>query len=157
MNTPDDPRLAYYAERQVAPQWRGFLAALAGELFENVGAEASRGFLRQTGERMARAAPLPAVQTLGQLSQAANARLAELDWGLVGFQDEGQAVIIRHEAGPWRIAEDADSPWPAAFAAVLEGLYTGWLRDLGAGQGLAAQLDLDASDQAVVMRFGKAA
>lgn len=155
MNTPDDPRLAYYAERQVAPQWRGFLAALAGELFENVGAEVSRGFLRQTGERLARAAPLPAAATLGELSRLANARLAEMDWGLVGFQDQGQTVVIRHEAGPWRIAEDPQGPWPAAFAAVLEGLYTGWLRDQGAGQSLTARLDLEASEDAIVLRYGK--
>jgi hypothetical protein len=155
MNTPDDPRLAYYAERQVAPQWRGFLAALAGELFENVGAEASRGFLRQTGERMARAQPLPPATTLGELGRAANARLAELDWGLVSFQDQGHSLIIRHEAGPWRIAEDAEGPWPAAFAAVLEGLYSGWLRGQGAGPRLAARLDLEASEDAVVLTYAK--
>ncbi len=156
MQTPDDPRLAYYAERQVAPQWRGFLAALAGELFENVGAEASRGFLRQTGERMARTAPLPPTETLGQLHEAANTRLAELDWGLVAFEDKGQTLVIRHEAGPWRIAEDAEGLWPAAFAAMLEGLYTGWLRDQGAGPSLSARLDLEASETSVVLRFGRA-
>ncbi|WP_374347924.1 cellulose biosynthesis protein BcsD [Phenylobacterium sp.] len=155
MQTPDDPRLAYYAERQVAPQWRGFLAALAGELFENVGAEASRGFLRQMGERMARAAPLPPAETLGDLSRLTNARLAEMDWGLAAFEDHGQALVIRHEAGPWRIAEDAEGPWPAAFAAVLEGLYSGWLRHQGAGASLAARLDLEASEDAVVLSFGR--
>lgn len=156
MTSPDDPRLAYYAERQVAPQWRGFLAALAGELFENVGAEASRGFLRQTGARMARIAPLPPARTLGELAAAANGRLADLDWGLVSFLDQGEALVIRHEAGPWRLPEDPEGPWPAAFAAVLEGLYSAWLRSQGAGERLSARLDLEASDDAVVLRFGKA-
>lgn len=155
MQTPDDPRLAYYAERQVAPQWRGFLAALAGELFENVGADASRGFLRQTGERMARTAPLPPAETLGDLTRVTNARLAEMDWGLVAFEDRGHALVIRHEAGPWRIAEDAEGLWPAAFAAVLEGLYTSWLRDQGAGPRLSARLDLEASEKAVVLSFAQ--
>ena len=155
MTQPDDPRLAYYAERQVAPQWRGFLAALAGELFENVGVEASRGFLRQTGARMAAAAPLPSAETLEALAALANHRLGELDWGIVALEDQGGALQIRHEAGPWRIPEGGGGAWPAAFAAVLEGLYTGWLRAQGAGEALAARLDLEASHDAVVLRFGR--
>ena len=43
----------------------------------------------------------------------------------------------------------------AAFAAVLEGLYSGWLRHQGAGASLAARLDLEASEDAVVLSFGR--
>ena len=104
---------------------------------------------------MARAAPLPPAETLGDLARVANARLAEMDWGLAVFEDRGQALVIRHEAGPWRIAEDAEGPWPAAFAAVLEGLYSGWLRRQGAGPSLAARLDMEASEEAVVLSFAQ--
>lgn len=157
MTISSETVLAYYADRQVAPQWRGFLAALAVELFENVGPEPARGFLRQTGLRLAGDSPLPTSATLEDLQAAANQALAQMDWGMVSLRDIGTAVEIRHEAGPWRIREDRVGAWPAAFAALLEGLYTGWMRGQGAGETLVARLDLDASENEVVLRFARAA
>jgi hypothetical protein len=157
MTQSNNPVISYYAERQVSPQWRGTLAAMAAELFENVGVEPARGFLRQTGLRLAQGSPLAATETLEGFQTAANQALAAMDWGLVSLSDAGDAVVIRHEAGPWRIAEDAAGAWPAAFAALLEGLYTGWLRAQGAGESLAARIDLSASDEAVVLRFAQGA
>ncbi|WP_304170131.1 cellulose biosynthesis protein BcsD [Phenylobacterium aquaticum] len=157
MTQSNDTVISYYADRQVSAQWRGTLAAIAAELFENVGVEPARGFLRQTGLRLAASSPLGTTETLEGFQVAANQALAAMDWGLVALSDAGEAVMIRHEAGPWRISEDASGAWPAAFAALLEGLYTGWLRAQGAGEVLAARIDLEASEQAVVLRFAKAA
>jgi Cellulose synthase subunit D len=138
MTDLNDTALAYYADRQVAPQWRGFLAALSGELFENIPADQAAGFLRQVGKRMAASQPLPAVETLEALQDEANKALAALDWGFTRLEAGAEVVAITHAAFPSRIDAEAEH-WPRAFAAVAEGLYSGWMAAQGAGASLAAR------------------
>jgi hypothetical protein len=148
--------LAYYADRQVAPQWRGFLAALSGELFENIPEDQAAGFLRQVGRRMAASQPLPAVETLDQLEAEANRALAALDWGVARLEATSEAVTISHAAFPARVA-DAGGHWPRAFAAVAEGLYSGWMAGQGAGEALAARAVGVEPDGVLKLRFGSLA
>ena len=131
--------LSYYADRQVAEQWRPFLAALAGELFENLREDEARGFLRQVGSRVADLTPLEPVDTLEAFEARANKVLAQMDWGVAAFAAREDRIGIVHQAYPHRLREGQAPNWPTAFSAVLEGLYTGWLRAQGAGLVLSAR------------------
>jgi hypothetical protein len=128
--------LAYHRAGQCSPQWRAFLAALITELNSGAEGDEVRNFLRQVGKRLAAANPLPKVETLEELQAAMNRLWLAMDWGWVRLAAAPDGVRIVHGAYPDALgaAEKGDEdgePWPAAWAAVLEGVYTVWLKAQG--------------------------
>lgn len=154
---PSDDRgadLAYLSARAFGPQWRAFLDALAGELFENFAADEARGFFRQIGTRMARDVPLRPSTTLEDLEHSINAALGGLDWGYARLFLDDAAMIIVHRAYPGSHRADGPSAWTHAFAAVLEGLYTAWVQSQGGRPEMRAHVQEDAPGDALVFKFG---
>lgn len=126
--------LEYFSEQQCASQWRGFLSALAGEFTEQLPAEDLRALWRRIGERFAAATPLGDCQTLDDLEAAINRIWAQLNWGWVRIDDQGDALAIRHHCAPLRAAFGAQAlPWSAGY---LEGAYQSWFSSLGIDPGL---------------------
>lgn len=147
--------LAYHAERQFGPQWRALLCALAAELFGNFSEAEAQGFFRQLGGRLARDLALPTADTLEALQDVINARFAELDWGLATLQVADGAIAIRHDGYPGqRSPEPASGDWRRAFAAVLEGLYTGWLQVQGGQAEMTARLRSPAGPEGLEFAYG---
>lgn len=134
MSDIEQASLEYYAARTCEGQWKGFLRALAGELDEQMPAEELRAFFRMVGGRMAAAAPLAAGQTLQDLEVQANRYFGGIGWGWMKVRDLDTSLELLHSCSPLRQAfGDGAMSWTTS---VLEGLYAGWLRQLGAGEDL---------------------
>ncbi len=135
---------AYLARRNIAPQWRAFLRALAETLDEKLDAQARTALMRAIGQRMAQAMPLPRCDTLAALEIRINDALATIDWGYCTLSLEPGAgrLVVRHTAAP-AIAASGD-PVGRWVGAVLEGLYGAWF---------AGQPGADASLQPVLASF----
>jgi hypothetical protein len=102
------PTLDYLLQRQISPQWRGLLTALAEEFAAH---------------------PLPPCDSTADLADALNARWQEADWGYVELVDEADYLRIAHCCAPLQAFGSAALAWTPAF---LEGVYQTWLRALGA-------------------------
>ena len=112
-------------------QWPPLVVALAQELADAGVPDAARAFLRHVGRRMAEAAPLPPVETLEALQDAINAVWRALDWGWVRLLVRKDGILIVHGAWPELTAPPGGEAWPAAAAAILEGVYAAWFEAQG--------------------------
>lgn len=123
----------YLLERQISPQWRGMLHALASEFEAQLGHDELRQLMHRVGSRFAHAHPLPACESTADLAQTLNRHWQHIDWGYVELVDEPGALRIVHYCAPLPAFGDAALGWTPAF---LEGVYQTWLNALGA-QGLS--------------------
>jgi hypothetical protein len=140
--------------------WRNFLRALAEEVDSSAGAASRDALLRRIGERMASMMPLPAASSLETLEIEMNDALAEVGWGAVqlDLQESDRYLVLRHRGLP-RIGSAGDPPglW---LAAVLEGLYQGWMgQQPGSEPSLSARIQpgasLGATGDSVELRYGR--
>lgn len=122
--------LAYYRNRQCNTQWRDFLSVLLEELDSNVGANEVRAFFNALGMKLAKRFPLNEHDTLEEFEANANQIWRELDWGWCQFSAETTQITVLHDGWP-NPDEGNDSLWPLSFAALLQGIYTAWLRAQG--------------------------
>jgi Cellulose synthase subunit D len=129
--------LAYFTNRPSSPQWSGFLRAFAQELTAQMPAAESRAFCRLLGQRWARENPLPEATRLGDLETVVNQWLAARDWGWVSIRDLQSSLEFQHSCSPLRQAFGTEG-W-AWSVGLLEGLYTQWARQFGAGDGLVVR------------------
>jgi hypothetical protein len=128
------PILDYLLERQISPQWRGMLTALATEFEAQIGPAELRQLMHRVGSRFAAAHPLP---TCGSTAELA---------------DEAESLRIVHYCAPLQAFGDTALTWTPAF---LEGVYQTWLSALGA-QGLSvAQTSAYGEDTAIEFRLGR--
>ena len=123
------PTLDYLLQRQISPQWRGLLTALAEEFEAQIGQGELRQLMYRVGCRFAAAHPLPPCASTADLADALNARWQEADWGYVELVDEADYLRISHSCAPLQAFGSAALAWTPAF---LEGVYQTWLRALGA-------------------------
>lgn len=135
--------LDYYRARQCSHQWRAFLRAFTAELFTHAEDEDARGFMFQLGQRMASELVLGECETLADLEAAMNRHWSHLDWGWCRLTEADRAIVIRHAA--WPMPDKADTHWPIAIAALLEGVYSVWFRDQGGDADLQAKSVPDAT------------
>lgn len=144
--------LDYLLERQISPQWRGMLTALATEFEAQIGRAELRQLMHRVGCRFAAAHKLPACGSTAELAQTLNLYWHEMDWGYVELSDEAECLRIVHYCAPLVAFGDAALTWTPAF---LEGVYQTWLSALGA-QGLAlAQTSEYGADTAIEFRLGR--
>ena len=94
------PILDYLLERQISPQWRGMLSALASEFETQIGRDELRQLMHRVGSRFAAAHPLPACASTGELAQTLNLYWREMDWGYVELSDEPESLRIVHYCAP---------------------------------------------------------
>jgi hypothetical protein len=123
------PTLDYLLQRQISPQWRGLLTALAEEFEAQIGQGELRQLMFRVGCRFAAAHPLPPCGSTADLALALNARWQEADWGYVELVDEADYLRIAHSCAPLQAFGSAALNWTPAF---LEGVYQTWLSALGA-------------------------
>lgn len=135
--------LDYFRARQCSNQWRAFLRAFTAELFTHAEEEDAHGFMSQLGQRMAAELVLGVCETLKDLEAAMNGHWSDLDWGWCQLIEDDRAVLIRHAA--WPMPDQSDVHWPAAIAALLEGVYTVWFRGQGGDENLRATSVPDAN------------
>ena len=144
------------APRPQDVQWRLFVRALAEEV-DNLAAPGERDeMLRGMGRRMARMAPLPAVDLLETLELEMNDTLDSLGWGRVQLHldIDDRALMIRHAGLP--LVGSLGSPPGLWLAALLEGLYEGWLaQQPGSQDRLVARRVTANSGPIVTLRFAR--
>jgi hypothetical protein len=152
----DPTTAAYLARRGVSVQWRGFLRALVETLDAHLDTAGRTALMRIIGRRMADAMPLPHCDTLGGLEAQINDALAATEWGFCRLSVDlpGCRLLVTHAAAPVIGAgEDVEGAW---IAAVLEGLYGGWLAEQpGADAAIAVAVAHYAPGE-VRLRYGKA-
>jgi hypothetical protein len=89
------PTLDYLLHRQISPQWRGLLTALAEEFEAQIGQDELRQLMYRVGCRFALAHPLPPCNSTDDLALALNARWQETDWGYVELVDPFVCAVAR--------------------------------------------------------------
>lgn len=146
------PVVDYLLDRQIAPQWRGVLTALAAEFETQLGPEELRQLMNRVGSRFALAHELPPCASTSELSEAFNASWRETDWGFVELSDEAEYLRIVHYCAPLQAFGNDALTWTPAF---LQGVYQTWLAALGA-QGLSVEQASGFTDEAAVeFRLGR--
>jgi hypothetical protein len=144
--------LDYLLDRQISPQWRGMLLALAQEFETQIGQAELRQLMQRVGRRFAAAHPLGACVSTAEFANALNALWNGSDWGFVELSDEPEYLRIVHHCPPLLAFGAEALAWTPAF---LEGAYQGWLNELGA-QGLSvAQAGEFNEHAAVEFRLGR--
>jgi hypothetical protein len=146
------PILDYLLERQISPQWRGMLTALATEFEAQIGRDELRLLMHRVGSRFAAAHPLPACGSTAELARALNDYWQEMDWGYVELADESESLRIVHYCAPLQAFGGTALAWTPAF---LEGVYQTWLSALGAHGLSVAQTSAFGEDTAIEFRLGR--
>lgn len=137
MSDLEQGSLAYFLSEPVSPQWADFLRVLGEELSEQMSPEEIRAFFLLLGQRIARRNPLTAGETLQDLEQAVNDQLRNMGWGWMRVRDLNTSLEFLHSCAPLRQAfGDAAMEWAPGL---LEGLYSEWLKQLGAEEALVLQ------------------
>ncbi|EQB14531.1 hypothetical protein L288_01425 [Sphingobium quisquiliarum P25] len=122
------------------PHGLALLTALtAAEIWSTASTAQARAFFGAVGRRLAALEPMDAAVDLPLLATRANKLWAALDWGHVIFCMEEDGIAIRHQGLPHAIDGDVDGHWPELIAAVLEGVYDSWFRELGSGPALVTR------------------
>lgn len=124
--------LDYLRAQQVAPQWQGFLRALATELSSQADAPALRTLFHGIGARLATDArsALPEIDSLDGLQQALSTYWAGIQWGWVEMiEQQGFVEVIHHLAPLGQAFSDAALGWSVGL---LEGFYQTMFEALGA-------------------------
>ena len=156
MNAINEPMTtAYLARRGVSPQWRAFLRALVETLDQHLDADGRASLMRAVGRRMADANPLPHCDTLLDMEARINEVLAIIEWGYAELLVETgtRRLCINHYVAPAvGTGTDADGRWTAA---VLEGLYAGWLGNQPGGDGSLRPVSAEYAPGRAVLFYGR--
>lgn len=111
--------------------------SLADEMAEGFPPEQARGFFHTIGQRMASLETLDGVSDSRAIEGRLNAFWQTLDWGLIEFDLQDDAIIVRHTDLPNKVAPDPKGNWAFMLQCVLEGAYTYWFQLLGSSAELS--------------------
>lgn len=128
--------LDYLRTQQVAPQWLGFLRALASELAAQADDEALRTLFNGVGAKLAvdAQASMAEIDSLKDLQQALNAHWEDIQWGWVEMDEQEDFVEVTHYLAPLQEAfSEGALSWSVG---VLEGFYQTVFQSLGADASL---------------------
>ncbi|MGE0972807.1 cellulose biosynthesis protein BcsD [Klebsiella sp. WOUb02] len=131
--------LAWFQQQQTPAGWFDLLIVMVDGMLNNAGELESQPFLRQMGEALADNYPLPDAETVGQLEANINQLLSRFQWGVVTVDVGDDGLRLRHRALPVSRDEARRVRWCNAFCAILEGLYSRWLRGQGGGAHVVLQ------------------
>lgn len=151
MSDIEHDSLRYFAARACDEQWRAFLTALADELADQMPLEEMRGFFFAIGTRMAAGQALASIESIQILEDKMNAWFVAHGWGWTRVRDLQNSLEFQHACAPLRAAF-GEKALPAA-SALLEGMYTTWLSQVGAGGDLELRQIGGAEGPADVFRF----
>ncbi len=110
------------------------LKLMTDELLGLVGDEQLRALCFAVGSRLGETSPVSKIEKLSELEKWARQWLAERDWGWLAIEYHDDAVDLIHGDAPlesW--FGDGALAWSAAL---FEGLYATWIRQLGADERL---------------------
>lgn len=130
-NTVSPLLLSYFQKQQTPAGWFDLLSIMIDNMVMNVGETESLLFLRQMGEAFAERFPLPESTTIGELETNINARLEDFNWGYIDINASEERITFHHQAFPLSRDEHSQMRWCHAFCAILEGVYSRWLREQG--------------------------
>jgi len=137
MSDLEQGSLNYFLSAPGDAQWADFLRVLSEELSEQMSSEEIRAFFVVLGCRIARRNPLQPGETLMDLEAAANDYLRRCSWGWMRVRDLNSSLEFLHSCAPLRQAlGDAAMDWAPGL---LEGLYSEWLKQVGADDNLVFQ------------------
>lgn len=137
MSDLEQGSLVYFLSAPAGTQWTEFLAVLSEELADQMSPEENRAFLTVLGRRIARRNPLTQGETLQDLENFVNEFLRSSGWGWMRVRDLNSSLEFLHSCSPLRQAfGDAAMDWAPGL---LEGLYSEWLKQLGADPALVFQ------------------
>lgn len=151
MSDIEKQSLQYFIQRGCDPQWQDFLYAMSEELSAQLSLPELRGFFYAVGARMAAASPVRAGSSLAELEAAFNDWLSQRDWGFVQIQDRQNALELIHACAPLRAAFGEQGM--SAAGAVIEGLYSTWLEQVGVDQQLTLRQVGEAEGPADTLKF----
>lgn len=129
MSDLEQQSLRYFTQRECDPQWQAFLSALSAELSEQLSLPELRGFFYAVGARMAAQSPVESGTSLNDMEQAFNRWLSLRNWGFVKIEDRHNALEFLHSCAPLRAAFGEQGM--VAAGAIIEGLYSAWLQQVG--------------------------
>lgn len=110
------------------------LKSMTDELLGQVGSEQLRALCFAVGSRLGETSPVSKIDKLSELEKWAQQWLAERDWGWLAIEYHDDAVDLIHGDAPLEAwFGDGALAWSAAL---FEGLYGTWIRQLGADERL---------------------
>lgn len=149
--------LDYLRAQQVAPQWLGFLRALAMELAAQADESALRNLFHSIGAKLAADAQavIPEVNSLAELQQALNTYWEGIQWGWVEMTELQGFVEVTHYLAPLEQAfSESALTWSVGL---LEGFYQTVFQALGADASLQLRHTPTSDDGwSLHFRFGRA-
>ncbi|KGD85445.1 cellulose synthase subunit D [Pantoea sp. PNA 14-12] len=125
------------------PGWFDLVSVLVEGMIANAGQEQATAFLYNMGESLAARYALPAARTVQDLERECNLQLARFNWGFVQLQPQDNAILIKHHAAPAGDSYQPVADWQTAFAAILAGLFSGWLQGQGGSKAVPVTLELN--------------
>jgi len=131
------------ASHRHQPGWFDLVSVMMEGMLANAGKEEAEAFLYGMGDSLAARYPLPDARTVQDLEREMNLQLARFSWGFVQLQPQDAAILLKHHALPAGDGVLNAKSWQSALAAVLAGLYGGWLRAQGGGAAVAVMLELN--------------
>lgn len=131
------------ASHTYQPGWFDLVSVMIEGMLANAGKEEAEAFLYDMGDSLAARYPLPDARTVQDLEREMNLQLARFNWGFVQLQPQDAAILLKHHALPAGDGALEAKSWQSALAAVLAGLYGGWLRAQGGGAAVAVALELN--------------
>jgi len=151
MNETETGSLRYFMADAREPRWGGFLRVLSDELNDQMNVEEIRAFFYVLGKRLAEQSPLGNAESLEDLETGANAYFRQIGWGWMRVRDVQTSLELVHACAPLRSAfGDEGMAWAGAL---LEGLYSAWLHEIGAGDELTLRQIGDAEGAVDTLRF----
>ena len=131
MNETESSSLQYLMSRTEAPKWAAFLRVLADELNAQMSVEDIRAFFFVLGQRLGEAESIGEPESLDDLESLANQYFDRQGWGILQIRDVHTSLELVHHCAPLRAAfGDQAMKWSGGL---LEGIYTAWLEQMGAG------------------------
>ncbi|MEI7064249.1 cellulose biosynthesis protein BcsD [Dickeya chrysanthemi] len=143
--------LNYYHQQQLPPGWADLFGVIVNGMMDNAGEQEGLAFLRHMGEQLAERYPLSEAITVVDLEQEMNQVLSLFHWGCVDLRPYENRLEIYHLALPGLFNTAGSTRWRMAMAAVLQGLYSRWLREQGGAE--QVPLSYQETDDSSVLLF----
>ncbi|WP_042858153.1 cellulose biosynthesis protein BcsD [Dickeya sp. NCPPB 3274] len=145
--------LNYYRQQQLPPGWADLLGVIVDGMMDNAGEQEGLAFLRHMGGQLAARYPLSAAVTVVDLEREINRVLSLFHWGCVDLRPYENRLEIYHLALPVSVNTSGSARWRMAMAAVLQGLYSRWLREQGGVESVPLSCEETDDESTLLFRY----